>query len=733
MKIMLIQVEPPDDIQDFNFPMGYAALDSVLTKHGHEVELVFTIAYHLSDQDIIKKVNESKAQIIGIGGMFPYLQRAEMLVKLIREARPDVKIVLGGWMVTYVPELVLQKTGADFLIRGEGEIAFLKLVNCLEHNSSYSAIKGLVFKDGNKIVDNGFGEVMPFEDIPMPNWEKFPMEYYMRTGWYFSSFATGYDRIIGWAASRGCPGKCNFCTPGVSVRYKNMDLLMKELHEIEDKFHPTCIYWMDNLTMGSKSYCKKFCQALIKEKFKFRYFITGRADMVDREMLRLLKESGCVCILYGLESANNDLLAFMKKNIKVEQVIEAIRLTKEAGIGVNISAMFGQPGETIQDFYNTVKIIMMAGDRKNPYSNNQGFYPLTTFPGSPIFYWAKENGYIKNNEDYYNQFFTNRWINYTQYPREVVEKVLSAANLLNTWNYHRNKALSLEDSLFYTRIVSSSSWSKMPIKKVMYKLKEYIEGKPQLKHSTKKFIESRPWLKRWVLKLIEPKQAANPPTKLSSHANKPSIKDVSVESIQPIDPRWEPHRQADEFIDRLIRDCFIGGGNESLLFKEEAEHLSVLAKAHYDKRNYEEAIRYYNKVVQLVPNNATVWGELGWAYQYTMRYDEAMKAFNEAIKMNSRNQQALRGLGWANYHKGIYEIAIENFNKALELIDPNNKDLLQETYRGRAWSYYKIKKFEEARQDFDKAIKNTNPNNKDIIDDLYNGKRLTAKEHAFAE
>ncbi|MBU4212471.1 MAG: cobalamin B12-binding domain-containing protein [Verrucomicrobia bacterium] len=110
MKIMLIQVEPADDIQDFNFPMGYAALDSVLTKHGHEVELMFTVAYHLSDQDIIKKVKESKAQIIGLGGMFPYLQRAEMLVKLIREARPDVKIVLGGWMVTYVPQLVLQKT-----------------------------------------------------------------------------------------------------------------------------------------------------------------------------------------------------------------------------------------------------------------------------------------------------------------------------------------------------------------------------------------------------------------------------------------------------------------------------------------------------------------------------------------------------------------------------------------------------------------------------------------------
>ena len=80
MKIMLILAEPPDDIQDFNFPMGYAVLDSVLTKHGHEVEMLFTVAYHLTENDIAKRVKESNAQIIGVGGMFPYLQRVEMLV-----------------------------------------------------------------------------------------------------------------------------------------------------------------------------------------------------------------------------------------------------------------------------------------------------------------------------------------------------------------------------------------------------------------------------------------------------------------------------------------------------------------------------------------------------------------------------------------------------------------------------------------------------------------------------
>ena len=498
MKIMLIQAEPPDDVQDFNFPMGYAALDSVLTKHGHEVELLFTVAHYLTEDKIARAVKESDAQIFGIGGMWPYLKRVEMLVELIREVRPGAKIVLGGWMTTYLPELVLQKTGADFCVAGEGEVALLQLLNSLEGRTEYSHIKGLVFKQGDRFINNGFGERMPFEDTPMPNWEKFPTEYYMRTGaWYFKSFATGYDRVMGWAASRGCPGKCNFCTPGVAVRYKKMDLLMAELHEIDERFHPTFMYWMDNLTMGSKGYCRKFCEALIRGKFNFRYFITGRVDIVDREMLQLLKESGCVSILYGLESASNDLLKFMNKNTTVEQFVEAVRLTKEAGIGVNISAMFGQPGETLEDFANTLKMVLTSVDRNMPFSNNQGFFPLTTFPGSPIYRWAKENGYIQDEEDYYSQFFEHRWINYTQYPREVVEEVLAIANTINTWNYHYYKSKSLEDIMR-----AMVALPKVAVDEKRFAiLRRFLKSRPRLKSFLKRVLSVIAYVKIFAHKI----------------------------------------------------------------------------------------------------------------------------------------------------------------------------------------------------------------------------------------
>ncbi|MCE5327925.1 MAG: B12-binding domain-containing radical SAM protein [Planctomycetaceae bacterium] len=544
MKIMLIQAEPPDDIQDFNFPMGYAALDSVLSQAGHEVRIVSTVAYHLLDKDIAARILDFKPHLVGIGGMWPYLPRVEMLVRLVRDTWPQARIVLGGWMVTYLPQLVLRKAQPDFCIAGEGEWAMLKLANALADGGDYSQIPGVSFREGDRTIDNGMGELYPLDQLPMPNWEKFPMEYYLRVGWYFNSFCTGYDRVMGWAVSRGCPGKCNFCTPGAALRYKPMDLLMDELHQIEDRFHPTFMYWMDNLTMGSIAQGKKFAQRLIDEKFKWRYFLTGRVDRVDRELMAILKESGCACILYGLESANNDMLKAMGKNTTVEEFVEAVKITKEAGIGVNISGMFGQPGETLDDFYKTLRLIMTSTDRRMPFSNNQGFYPLTTFPGAPIYDWAAENGYFSSDDEFYDKFFKDRWINYTDYSDEIVIQALNVANLMNTWNFHHSKALSLEDALAG---MQSLRTAKVSPAAVAYRVKTRLDARPALKARVRAVLEHCPPLLRLARRLLQRgAQAPVPPP------------EPAAGQAARIDPAWPAEKQLDEFIARVVRDYLDG-------------------------------------------------------------------------------------------------------------------------------------------------------------------------------
>lgn len=477
MKVLFIQCEPPQETQDFNFPIGYACLAAVLERGGHQTQTLYTVAYHLTDEDIAKAVRDSEASVFAIGGMFPYLKRIEHLVHMIKAIRPGAKVVIGGSAVTYCPELAMRKTGADFGIRGEGEVALLKLIDALDGGQDYSKIPGLCYWQDGHLLDNGLGELMPLEEIPLPIWEKIPMEYYMRTGWYFAPFTKGHDRIISWLASRGCPMKCNFCSSGVTPRYKRVQQVVDELMEIKQRFHPTFLYMTDNLTMGNRRYCKELFEGFINAKLNLPMHITGRVDIVTKDLLGLLNEAGVKYIFYGVECANDEILKWMGKNITVDQIIEAIRLTKEAEIFPMVSIMFGQPQETLKDFAKSLKIVMLTSDRSWPFSNNAGVNPLLTFPGTRIYQWAIQNGYIKDDEDYYNQYFTHGWINYTRYPREVVQKACEIGNLLTSWIYHRSAAKHIEDRIESISLARGSLYPEESLTEVYNRIANLVANR----------------------------------------------------------------------------------------------------------------------------------------------------------------------------------------------------------------------------------------------------------------
>ena len=504
MKITFIQPDFPEvQSDDSVFPFGYASLVALLIKAGHEVDILFPGAYNLTLQDIEKTIKENGARLFAIGGLFPYLPVVEKLTAMIKKLRVDAKVVLGGPMVTYTPELVLRKTDADFCIAGEGEIALLELVKCLQNNIDYSHIKGLVFKQDGEIVNNGLAEFMPLEEIPMPNWEKFPMEYYIYSDWYLPSWSrTRKKRVISWLASRGCPMKCNFCASGCAPRYKKVKQVIDELWEINDRFHPSYIMMVDNFLMKNRQYSKEFCEGLIKKKFPFKYSMTGRVNMVDSGLLKLFKESGCEIIFYGLECANNKILEKMHKGITVEETVEAIRKTKEAGMFPMVSIMFGQPGETLEDFVNSIKVALMTSDSTMPYPNIASVMPLLTFPGTDIYRHALENGYIKDEDDYYEQFFGNRLINYTKYSSKTIQSAVDIGNIMYRWSYHHNMAKNLE-GLLKTHLGSLFNSDRNRAWPFIKAFKKFLGYRSWWELIFRRWITYSPWLKRIFKKFLK--------------------------------------------------------------------------------------------------------------------------------------------------------------------------------------------------------------------------------------
>ena len=329
MKVVLVEPSFPEiHADDSIFPLGLAAVGAVLQGAGHRVEYVLPAASRLTIQDVADHLAQTDADLIGIGGLTPYLPAIIKLVAAIKAVRPEVPLVLGGPMVTYQPELVVKKSDADFCIAGEGEVALLKLVTSLESGTDYSEIPGLLYRRADQIVNNGWGE-----SIPLPNWDDFPMDYYLYSGWYMPSWSrTKNHRVFHWILSRGCPLKCNFCVSGSEARYKTVDQAIIELRHIVDRFDPDYVLLADNFLTRNRRYTRELCEAMIANKFRFQFSCTARANSVNPELLSLLKQAGCQLIFYGLENGNDEILKFMNKGITVEQTIRAIKWTKEAGI-----------------------------------------------------------------------------------------------------------------------------------------------------------------------------------------------------------------------------------------------------------------------------------------------------------------------------------------------------------------------------------------------------------------
>ena len=468
MKVMLVEANfPLMHGYEVVFPLGYACLGAILQREGYDVEYVFPTARHLSMQDVVNCISNADADLIGIGGLLPHLPTVIKLVRMIRAVRHDIPIVLGGQMVTYTPELALRMTSADFGIVGEGEIALLKLVDCLENRKDYSEVPGLVFKRDGQVISNGIGEIMPLEQIPMPNWDDFPMDYYLFAGSRppMLSANTGPKRVFTWMLSRGCPMKCNFCASGSKPRYKTITQSLSELQEIVDRFDPDYITFVDNLFTPNKNYTIDLCEAFIANGFRFEFSVASRANLVGHELLRILRRAGCRAVFYGLECANDNILRFMNKGITTEQMIKAIEMTKEADIYPMVSIMFGQPGETFDDFFNSLRIALMSINPKNPVPNIASVMPLLTFPGTDIYSYAKQHSYFASDVDYWNRYKGSHRIHYADdYTKEAIGEVWEIATTILRWKYNQTMADNLLKSLRYRRLSHLGSRRRLPTK-----------------------------------------------------------------------------------------------------------------------------------------------------------------------------------------------------------------------------------------------------------------------------
>lgn len=395
MRVVLINppgIESEKLRQNCYPPMGLLYLASYLKKAGHRVKVIDANAYQMTFSRIVKEAFDYKPEIAGVSVFSLTLYSSRILTEKIKEVMRGVKLVIGGPGVFYNPEKILNEfKEVDFLIVNEAEKAVVKLCDYIQDRISLSDVPQLWYRKDGRINSNR--QVQIIENLDSI---EYPMRHLLGSGYkegkYFS-LIWGHKNIDSMLTSRGCPYKCSFCY-NIKKSYKmaSPQRVVEELSGLYNSGARFIRILDDNFVLDKKRIMKIF-SLIIKKKLKVKLAIKSRADMVDKEWLALAKKAGTYLIAFGMESANQRLLDRMKKDITVDDIFRACRLTKEQKIWVHTSWIMGYPGETPETIDKTVKAIKLL----KPNTTNLSL--LTPFPGTEVYERAKAKGALVGDWD----------------------------------------------------------------------------------------------------------------------------------------------------------------------------------------------------------------------------------------------------------------------------------------------------------------------------------------------
>ncbi len=365
-------------------PYGLMVLAACIEQNGFKVKILDTYAEKLAVDDIEEylKNNIEEPKFVGLTSSTVNVKHAYAVSAICKKLWPNTKIIFGGVHATSKPEEPLINKAAEFVIRGEAEYTFVDLIK----GRQLKDINGLTyFNSKGQIIHNKESEIVDLDKLPMPAYHLLPMEkYYPAVG--------SYKRLpaMNVVTSRGCPGKCTFCYQpfGNVLRQRSPRKIADEIKMLVEEHGIKEICFYDDNFTTFKHKIKEFCNILLDENIDISWICFARVDWIDLDLLKLMKKTGCHQILFGAESANEQILANIRKNISPEKVRNAVKLTKEVGIDCRVTFLFGCPGETEETMEETIKFALELDP------DIALFNIVSPNPGTQMYEWAVENNYL---------------------------------------------------------------------------------------------------------------------------------------------------------------------------------------------------------------------------------------------------------------------------------------------------------------------------------------------------
>ncbi len=334
-------------------PLGIMYLSAALKSRGHQTDIV-----KADLENVGKKVKDFSPDIIAYSvttGEHKYFRDLNLKLK----NKFNFISLFGGSHPTFFNEFINEE-GIDIICLGEGEEALVDLADRLSQGRDYRNIPDLWVKNGGEIIKNPVRVLVSINSLAFPDRELI----YNR---YPKSHRNPIKNFIG---GRGCPYNCPYCFnhclrkiyqgKGQYVRFRSIDNLLEEILEVKNKYPLKMLYFQDD-TFGTKiEWLEEFAEKYPK-LINLPFHCHGRANLVDERIVNLLKKAGCSGVTFGIETADNYLRnQVLRRNMSQEEIIQAARLIKKAGMKLRIFNMLGLPGGSLDVDLETLKLNILC-------------------------------------------------------------------------------------------------------------------------------------------------------------------------------------------------------------------------------------------------------------------------------------------------------------------------------------------------------------------------------------
>lgn len=311
--------------------------------------------------------------VVGFSVLAFQLSFSLMLAKLIKERRPNCKVILGGADMLFSGNKIMETFDfVDFVSKNEGENMLPAFVRALKHGN-YEKVPGLLFRKKGKIIENPRKFVKDLDEVPFPNYDGLDLMLYNRG-----------EPIFFIEGSRGCLYRCAFCShPFVSpkFRHKSAKRVVDEMEYLQRKYGANYFFFSDSFINFDRGFLRELAEELIKRDLKVRWCATAKPLGIDEELARLLRKSNCVSLQFGVETGSDKVMKDMNKGTTVKIAEETLRTVHKAGIVVSIYLIVSFPTERLIDLLKTFLFVLR--NRKFIYLTSVAYFQLVMF--SPVY------------------------------------------------------------------------------------------------------------------------------------------------------------------------------------------------------------------------------------------------------------------------------------------------------------------------------------------------------------